>query len=283
MGVHPVIETPLVVVEEIASAMGDGRKPLLELALAAAHGVSARDLGGVIVATFSGPERFPALSVRIASALGLPAATPAFDLQMACSAYPYALYLAGRLSSDTGKRILVIDGDVQSRLVNPDDRATGRIFSDAVTASVVSSERDSAEKSCFAFYSKASEALHCPSEGPISMDGMKVFTFVATEVRAFLKAFLADVPALSAEKAPPFFFVPHQANPYMVRQLAKSLGLEKALVTLDPALLNPGSCSIPLALAQSGKTGTALAAGFGAGYSAAAAVVRVAANARPCG
>ena len=57
---------------------------------------------------------------------------------MACSAYPYSLYLAGRLSADMGGKVLVIDGDVQSPLVDENDHATGKIFSDACTATVVS-------------------------------------------------------------------------------------------------------------------------------------------------
>ena len=276
-----MIETPLVTIEKVSYALGDGTKNLFALAKEASEPFKGGDFGGVIVATFSNPERFPALSVRLASELGLPASTPAFDLQLACSAYPYAVYLAGRLSADSGKRVLVVNGDVQSRLVNPDDHATGRIFSDAVTASVIFSDANSAERSFFDFYSKADEALRCPSEGPIFMDGMAVFTFVATEVRTFLKDFLShnQQPATSNQQPTTNnqqpLFIPHQANPYMVRQLAKALELEKELVTLDESLLNPGSCSIPLTLARSGKKGRALIAGFGAGYSAAAAIVNL--------
>ena len=265
-----MVVAPIVTIEEISYALGDGTKSLAELAVEAVKGITSGDIGGVVVATFSNPERFPALSVRIASALGLPALTPAFDLQMACSAYPYAVYLAGRLSADTGKRVLVVDGDMQSRLVDATDHATGHIFSDAVTASVVYSDRNSDEKSRFDFLSKEDEALKCPSEGPISMDGMAVFTFVATEVRAFLKEFLADLHLPSSP-----LFIPHQANPYMVRQLAKSLELERELVTLDEDLLNPGSCSVPLTLARSGKKGWALITGFGAGFSASAGLIKI--------
>ena len=97
------------------------------------------------------------------------------------------------------------------------------------------------------------------------MDGMRVFTFVATEVVGFLRAFGRDVD----------HFAPHQANPYMVRQLAKSLGLEDRLLVLDEGAKNPGSCSVPMTLAESGASGRVLIAGFGAGFSASAGVVRV--------
>jgi 3-oxoacyl-[acyl-carrier-protein] synthase-3 len=257
--------------------MGDGATPLFELVREALECLpEARDVVAVVAATFSNSERFPPLAVRAAAEVGLPTSTPAFDLQMACSAYPYAVYLAARLSSDMGGKVLVIDGDAQTRLVDPSDHATGGIFSDAATCSIVSC--GGVGESGFAFLSKVDEALSCSETGPIQMDGMKVFAFVATEVRSFLRDFISA----SGEPAPDMF-VPHQANAYMVRQLAKSLGLEDRLLALDPGLKNPGSCSIPLTIAKSRESAAGgsvrfrrvLVAGFGAGLSASAAMVDV--------
>lgn len=263
-----MIEVPLTVIERVEGALGDGSKSLRELvSLALAKLGKVENIGGVIAATFSNPERFPSLAVRVAAELKLPASTPAFDLQLACSAYPYAVYLAGRLAADTGKKILVVNGDVQSALVDKTDHATGEIFSDAATVSVISCDLNSAERSHFDFLSREDEALVCAATGPIRMDGMKVFTFVATEVREFLSAF-GDAR----------FFIPHQANPYMVRQLAKALALSDRLLTLDEQVKNPGSCSIPLTLAAHREElhgAFALIAGFGAGYSAAAGKVKI--------
>jgi 3-oxoacyl-[acyl-carrier-protein] synthase-3 len=240
---------------------------MFDLSMAAASKIPRDELseiGGVVAATFSNTERFPPLSVRIAGALGLPEGTPAFDLQMACSAYPYALYVAGRLAADTGRRVLVVDGDVQSPLVDSGDEATAPLFSDAATASVVSVPEASA-RSRVAFFSRADDALVCPSDGPVRMDGFKVFSFVATDVAAFLRPFGTSFD----------WFVPHQANLYMVRRLAKTLGLEDRLLC-DGSRGNPGSASIPCVLARHGRPGRALLAGFGAGLSAAAATVRLA-------
>lgn len=266
-----MISLPEITVSHIAVARGSG-EGLFDLALRAAQS-SASPLDhqpprAVIAATFSNPERFPSLAVRIASALGLPAATPAFDVQLACSAFPYAVYLAGKLSADLGGAVLVVDGDVQSPLVDANDHATGHIFSDAVTACVVSSSVPGTKhqaQSTFDFLSKFDTALTCPSAGPIRMDGFKVFSFVATEVSQFLRPFGTDFD----------FFAPHQANPYMVRQLAKSLGLESKLLTIDEKVLNPGSCSVAMALGSAPRPGRALIAGFGAGYSAAAGIISV--------
>lgn len=262
-----MIETPEIVIERIAVARGGGGS-LSSLAGRAAAAVKDDGLGGVIAATFSNPDRFPALAVEVAAAIGLPAATPAFDLQMACSAYPYAVYLAGRLAADTGRRILVIDGDVQTPLVDRADHATGAIFSDAVTATVVSASVADGARSRFDFLSRHDTALTCSAAGPIRMDGFKVFSFVATEVSAFLKGFGDDAD----------WFVPHQAQPYMVRQLARSLGFDDRLLTIPESERNPGSCSVAMALAanaEKAKGSRVLIAGFGAGLSAAAGLVKV--------
>ena len=259
-------EVPEVKIEKVAVARGDGRRQLYELVEDAARGLlaDAGSIGGVVAATFSNPERFPSLAVRVAASLGLPTAIPAFDIQMACSAYPYAVYLAGRMAADTGRKILVIDGDVQNRLVNPSDRATGNIFSDAATASLVSSGNGLPSR--FDFMSRLDDALSCPESGPVRMDGMRVFAFVATEVSAFLRGFGQDFDR----------FAPHQANPYMVRQLARTLGLSDKLLTIPEEAKNPGSCSVPMAIAESKCSGRVLIAGFGAGFSASAGIVTVA-------
>ena len=259
-----MIETTEIVIERVAATRGSG-EALVSLAALAVEKLSppVGEIGGVIAATFSNPDRFPSLAVRVAAQLGLPTGTPAFDVQMACSAYPYAVYLAGKLSDDTGKRVVVVNGDVQSRLVDCNDHATGDIFSDAATASLVSTGDGAPSR--FGFLSRLDDALVCPESGPIRMDGMRVFTFVAKEVAGFLRGFGNDFD----------WFVPHQANPYMIRQLAKTLGLADKLLTIDPSVKNPGSCSVPLTLAEREVRGRALIAGFGAGLSAAAAVVTV--------
>jgi len=252
-------------VRRVATAGASLMSLSLQAARRALSGFDLSQICGVVAATFSGETRFPPLSVGIAGALGLAPQIPAIDLQIACSAYPYALYVASRLASDMGGKVLVVNGDIQSRLTDASDAATAPLFSDAATASVVSA-LPSGGVSRFDFLSKASDALTCPAAGPISMQGFKVFSFVASEVVKMLRPFGDDFD----------LFVPHQANMYMVRQLAKSLGLESRLVTCSADYANPGSCSVPLALAASGRPGRALVCGFGAGLSAAAATVRLA-------
>ena len=251
-----------------------------DLALPAARkaleGVEAADVGGVVAVTFSNPARFPALAVRLQHALGLPHGVAALDLSLACGGYPYGLFVAGQLAASTGRKVLLVDGDVQSAHVDAEDVNTLAVMGDAATATLVSAP-PSAAPAHFDFYTdgSGSDVLRCGADGKIRMDGFGVFRFVAGPVTSFLVDFLAASPQA------PSLFVPHQANMYMVRQLAKALGLEGSLLTSGEKYANPGSCSVPLTIAANhSAAGLALVAGFGAGLAAAAAVVELPASCR---
>ena len=246
---------------------------VLDLMLPAARralaGIDVADVGGVVAVSFSASERFPASAVRLQHELGLARDVAALDLQMACGGYPYGLLVAGQLAAATGKKILLVDGDVQSAHVDTADVATLAVMSDAATATLVAAEGGAPAR--FAFYTDGAGAdvLRCGADGKIRMDGFGVFRFVAGPVAAFLKDFRAANPAVD-------FFVPHQANLYMVRQLAKALGLADRLLTSGERYANPGSCSAALTLAAHGEAaGRVLLAGFGAGLAASAACVAI--------
>ena len=245
---------------------------VFDLALPAARraleGVDPSTLCGIVAVTFSAPDRFPALAIRLHDALDLPADAAAFDLSLACSGYPYGLFAAAQLASATGRRVLLVDGDVQSAHVDTSDFNTLAVMSDAATATLLA---PGGTPAFFAFLTDGAGAdvLRCGADGKIRMDGFGVFRFVAGPVSQFLKDFRA------AAATTPSLFIPHQANMYMVRQLAKTLGLEDQLRTSGERFANPGSCSVPLTLAATDGAGSALLAGFGAGLSAAAAFVTV--------
>jgi len=242
------------------------RDLLRPAARAALSGVDPATVGAVVSVSFSHPARFPGLAVQLSAELGISATAPVVDLSAACSGYPYGLFVASQFVRCTGKPVLLLDGDVQTPCLDPDDAATRAVLSDAGTATLLTPEdAEHAPAPVYSFFSKAQDgaALTC-RDGRLVMDGFGVFRFVALDVAAFLRRFLAETGGA------PQVFVPHQANLYMVRQLAKTLGLADRLCVAGAAYGNPGSCSVPLALAAQGPVGEALLAGFGAGLSAAA-------------
>ena len=241
-------------------------------------GVAADAVGGVVFVTFTPAAAMPCNACQAQSRLGLPNDIVAFDVGLACSGYAYGLYLAGTLAKATGRKILLLDGDVQTPRVRPDDEATVPVLADAGTATLVS-PCDSDDVWRFAFLSKGEggAALTLPVGGTISMDGFAVYKFVAADVSAFIKAFLAET-GLAADGFDAF--VPHQANVFMIRQLAKSLKIpvEKLLVSGDE-VGNSASATVPVTIARCAKGGQKLlVSGFGGGLSAAVASVALPEN-----
>lgn len=229
-------------------------------------------IGAVVFVTFTPERSMPCNACQIQKRLGLPNDVIAFDLGLACSGYAYGLYVAGLLVRQTGRKVLLLDGDVQSPVVRPDDEATVPVLADAGTATLLVPEPDANEWQ-FAFMSKGEggEALQLPFGGTISMDGFAVFKFVAMDVSSFINQFMV---AIGAESETFDRFVPHQANVYMIRQLAKTLKFpqEKLCVSGDE-VGNSASATVPVTIAWCGARGRLLISGFGGGLSASVASI----------
>ena len=250
----------------------------LDLCVAAAEALmkdtamSAADVGGVVFVTFTPAEAMPCNACQAQARLGLGNDIVAFDVGLACSGYAYGLYLAGTLARATGRKILLLDGDAQTAHVKRDDGATVPVLADAGTATIVSpGGTDTWE---FAFLSKGEDgaALRLPVGGTISMDGFAVYRFVAMDVQSFVKGFLSET-GCTADSFDAF--VPHQANVFMIRQLAKSLGFatDKLLVSADE-VGNSASATVPVTIARCAKGGQRLlVSGFGGGLSASVASI----------
>ena len=255
---------------------------VLDLALPAARaalaGTDPASFGGIVFVTFSGDMRYPSCAQRAAATLGLQRDAAAFDIQLACGGYPYGLYLAARLAADSGKRVLLLDGDVQTAFLSSSDPATNAVMGDGASATVVAP--GGADEWRFSFLTDGAKGtvLECPSAGPVSMRGFEVFQYVIGEVAPFIRRFASECGCTGDAK-----FVPHQANLYMIRQLAAAAGFspDQLLVSGD-RYGNPGSASVPMTLASEGCgiSGRYVLAGFGAGLSASAAFVSIGAECR---
>jgi 3-oxoacyl-[acyl-carrier-protein] synthase-3 len=180
--------------------------------------------------------------------------------------------------------VLLVDGDVQSAWTDRSDANTLAVMGDGASATLLAPGDGVWD---FDFYTDGggADALRCRET--ISMDGFGVFRFVAGPVRKFLATFIQKFslpmgtdPSIPVGTDP--VFVPHQANMYMVRQLADALKLRDRTIGSGAKYANTGSCSAALSMAggmdglsnASGRT-PVLIAGFGAGLSAAAAATTV--------
>ena len=228
------------------------------------------DFGAILCVSFTSRDRMPAAAVQAQARLGFPKGIIAFDVSLACSGWGYGLYLAGLLARETGKKVLLLDGDVQSAFTG-NDEATAPLLGDAGTATVVGADPNAEaqrhrEEWRFSFIADGAkgDALRLSHGETIKMDGFGVFKFVATDVVAYIKEFV-----LHCSPSPlTFTFVPHQPNAYMVRQLAKSVGVDEARTAIScDELGNLSSASVPATIAWKGVRGLILFAGFGGGLS----------------
>ena len=245
------------------------------------------EFGAVLCVSFTQHNRMPATAVEAQARLGLPKSVIAFDVSLACSGWGYGLYLAGLLARQTGKKVLLLDGDVQSAFVGEGDAATAPLLGDAGTATVIGADFNTeaqrhreAWKFAFVADGEKGGALKLEEGGTIQMDGFGVFKFVATDVVAYLKDFLAaSNQAIEQSNNRTMTFVPHQPNVYMVRQLAKSLGIAEAQTAIScDALGNLSSASVPATIAWKNMRGPVLFSGFGGGLSVSIGTIDIGAD-----
>lgn len=239
----------------------------LQIAAAKKLNVDFSDFGALISVSFTQEKRMPNNSAQIAAELKFPKGVITLDLLAACSGYGYALYTAALLTKATGKKTLILDGDKQSDFLDLSDESTQAVLADGGTATIL---EPSTGGRPWRFYFETNgskgDALTLEKDSHIKMDGFQVFRYVASDVAAAIKNFFVETET-SAQTYD--FFVPHQANLFMVRGLAKSIGFtEEKTVVNSAAVGNLASASIPFALTQRDFAGKrCLLSGFGGGLS----------------
>jgi 3-oxoacyl-[acyl-carrier-protein] synthase-3 len=262
---------------------------LLELAVSAAQdalvsaGLTAGEVDAILVATCSGSPRGEAsLSERL-GALIAPRAV-AYDVNAACSGFCYALSTAEAMTTmGAADVVLVVGAEQMSSMIDPEDLGTSILFGDGAGAFVVAA-CDPADHG-IGPVAWSSDGAQCGvlmiPEGStaLRMAGPQVFRWAVDEVPkvAAQAMALAGVTAQEID-----VFVPHQANLRIIDAVTRRLDLGHATVASDVVEAgNTSAASIPMAVdalqsngqARSGQL--ALLAGFGAGLSIAAQVIRL--------
>ncbi|MEU8572196.1 ketoacyl-ACP synthase III [Streptomyces asoensis] len=254
-------------------------------------GITAAQIGAVIVSTVSHFKQTPAVATEIADKLGTDKAA-AFDISAGCAGFGYGLTLAkGMIVEGSAEYVLVIGVERLSDLTDLEDRATAFLFGDGAGAVVVGpatepaigptvwgSEGDKSEtiKQTVPWTDyRDGEAAKFPA---ITQEGQAVFRWAVFEMAKVAKEAL-DAAGITAEELD--VFIPHQANERIIDSMVKTLKLpESVTVARDVRTTgNTSAASIPLAMERLLATGeaksgdTALVIGFGAGLVYAATVV----------
>ncbi len=257
-------------------------------------GVSPREVDLILVATMTPDTATPSAACNVQARLGV--AAPAMDINAACSGFMYAL-VTGMQFVKTGcsRRVLVIGGDIMSRIIDPDDQKTFPLFGDGAGAVLIGPSNGDQG---FLSYSLGSEGdfgelLSLPGGGsrePLSADGLlRGRQYVRMDGRAVFKwavrlinEVVSDVVRYAEMTIDDLdLVVLHQANVRIIDSAIQSLGIdpEKVFVNLD-RYGNTTAASIPLALDEALMAGKlqrgdhVLLNGFGAGLTWGAGVFR---------
>lgn len=230
-------------------------------------GLAAADIDGVIVATTTPDQTFPAVAVKVQAALGMRPGL-AFDVQAVCTGFVYALSVADNfIVRGQARRILVVGAEKMSSIVDWTDRTTCVLFADgagAVILGAVEGQGNLRDRGILASHLYANgnqaELLHTdggPSStgesGHIVMQGREVFKY-AVQYMADVVEETLKCAGISAENLD--WLVPHQANIRIIEATAKKLDMDmsKVVVTVDRHG-NTSAASIPLALHEAVSDG----------------------------
>ena len=246
-------------------------------------GLQPSDIDALVLATTTPDRQVPATSAAVARELGLTCG--AFDINAACSGFVYALAVAHGLIAIGSRRVLLVGTDTLSRITDWTDRNTAVLFADGSGAAVLEAVDGPGHLLAWDIDAdgSAEDLLYAEIGGNIQMDGKEVFR---RAVRIMVDSAQKSLAIAGVSPDDIALVVPHQANTRIIDAACDRLGIpkERTAVVLHETG-NTSSASIPLALfdaatdgAMSGRSlrdgDLVLMVGFGAGMTAASAIVR---------
>ncbi|MFM7409428.1 MAG: beta-ketoacyl-ACP synthase III [Actinomycetota bacterium] len=241
-------------------------------------GVDPLDIDALVLSTTTPDRTVPATSATVQHGLGLKCG--AFDVNAACSGFVYATVVAHGLIAMGSRKVLLIGTDTLSRVTDGGDRNTAVLFADGSGAAVLEATDDPGQLLGWDIDSDGSveELLFCEIGGTIKMDGKEVFRRAVRIMVDSAKKSMAIAGVTADDIA---LVVPHQANIRIISAACDRLGvpMDRAAVCIHETG-NTSSASIPLALFDAADQGRlspgdlVLLVGFGAGMTAASAIIR---------
>lgn len=266
------------------------------------NGIAPDSIDVLIFMSQTGDYRIPATSCIMQHRLGLPKSTMCFDISLGCSGYLFALSTAFAYASMEGiNRVLLLDGETFSKIVNRRDKVDWPLYGDAGTATLI--EKGNYGSSTFILNTDGSGEdaikIHAGMRNPVTadscvereqedgnvrndlevfMDGMDVFNFAISKVPKCVKQLLSETDHTIDDVD---YLVFHQANRFMMDFFVKKLKIAPDRVPYCIGKYgNTSSTSIPLTVASelNGRLDgdhTVVMSGFGAGLSWGAALLQM--------
>ena len=228
----------------------------------------------LILVTQTSPYRIPTSACILQDRMGLKKNTIAFDINLGCSGFIYALRMASSLiESKQANNGLIICADTYTKYISKTNTACRPIFSDAGAAILISkSSKNMIGPFEFGADGSGADALELPmNTKEIVMNGAKVLTFAMNVVPTNVNLLLKKIK-INKNKISKFIF--HQASKYILDNINRILSLKKEQVFENYSKVgNTISASIPIALKDASnknklkKNSLIVIAGYGVGLS----------------
>ena len=228
----------------------------------------------LILVTQTSPYRIPTSACILQDRMGLKKNTIAFDINLGCSGFIYALRMASSLiESKQANNGLIICADTYTKYISKTNTACRPIFSDAGAAILISkSSKNMIGPFEFGADGSGADALELPmNTKEIVMNGAKVLTFAMNVVPTNVNLLLKKIK-INKNKISKFIF--HQASKYILDNINRILSLKKEQVFENYSKVgNTISASIPIALKDASnknklkKNNLIVIAGYGVGLS----------------
>lgn len=249
------------------------------------------DVDLIIVSTLTPDYRTPSVASYVQGRLGLENAA-AIDVNAACAGFVYGINMANAyISSGMYNKIIVVAGEVLSKITDYSDRNTCVLFGDGAGAFLIENDEESSFiTSTSGSEGKLAESLYCTDVsktmfgkdleqiGFVNQNGKEVYKWAIKMVPREIEkvAEKANVELKDVD-----WFVPHSANLKMIQNICKrsEYPFERTLHSLV-YYGNTSSATIPLAIDDAVDRGdikkgeTILLFGFGGGLTYSSSLIK---------
>lgn len=255
--------------------------------------VDRSEIGLLLLVTQSPDYRRPSTACVLQARLGLSMDCAAMEIALGCSGFVYGLQNAMSMMMCTDAKYgLLLIGETASKLVDPHDKSIVMMYGDAGAAILLERQEGAETQTLLRSDGSRFKAIVLPAGGfrdmnpphdrfvcsdgierslyDIYMDGTSVFSFTITDVPQTIADYFEHTQTKPEDYD---VCVLHQANQFMLRQIARKMNMPKDRVPLSlDRYGNTGGISIPLTLCdaygdKSGEKLKALMCGFGIGLS----------------
>ena len=251
------------------------------------NGVNRDVIDLLILVTQSPAYPLPTSACILHGELNLKKSCMAFDVNLGCSGFVYALAMCSSLiESGIASSGLIVCSETYTKYIDSSDRTCRPLFSDGAAAVLIAKSSDDkigpfelGTDGSGADYLIVKPNVDEPSlPDKLYMNGSQVFMFTMNRVPKCVDALL-DSSAINLNDIDMFIF--HQASKLVIENLIRRLELDEEKVFVNYKNVgNTVSASIPIALKDAAIQGrlkegdTVMLIGFGVGLSWGATLVR---------